>query len=478
METETATAEGGPSQQVPVLHSRPFMPLAYPCLQRKKRVLNDNVHGHFTLSDCCFGFIDTEAFQRLRRLHQLGKANVVYPTATHSRAEHSFGVALLGRKFSKKLLKLEGEEDVPRLSKIVELGGLLHDVGHGPFSHVFENMVLPKLNLDFDWTHEDMSLKIIDWMVDTYNIDLTNYGLKASDLGLIKSLIAGTKPSPEMTSEPSYLWDLVANHRDSLDVDKFDYLQRDSKQCHVNLTADFGRLPYFMKVFDNKVCYDLKEEKQVFNVFQDRARMHSTVYQHRRVKAAELMVSDALAAVSPELDLLERIQNPFDYITLDDGIERECFKMDPAKPNVLRAQKIMRDLEARKLYKLAKEVVVPIDVTKMPSWKGPTAEDITPYQSTDGLVNLVPNDIRVAITHIHYGQGGDNPMRHVCFYGSENDIESYSYTRSAREQEMYTLPYGELRVGVYAADPSPSHQRAASDAFQGWLTENSPPRIE
>lgn len=89
----------------------------------KQRVLNDTVHKHFVLDSCSFQFIDTPVFQRLRRLSQLGKANQVYPTANHTRFEHSLGVAHLASQYAQNLLQGQKEENTQTWVKVAELAG-------------------------------------------------------------------------------------------------------------------------------------------------------------------------------------------------------------------------------------------------------------------------------------------------------------------------------------------------------------------
>lgn len=91
--------------------------------ERKQRLLNDNVHDHFTLSDLSFLFIDNPCFQRLRRLKQLSTANLVYPTAGHSRLEHSLGVAHMAGEYAEKLLKEQHVEHAEEWKKVIELAG-------------------------------------------------------------------------------------------------------------------------------------------------------------------------------------------------------------------------------------------------------------------------------------------------------------------------------------------------------------------
>ncbi|KDO66224.1 hypothetical protein CISIN_1g030373mg [Citrus sinensis] len=143
-------------------------------LIRFSKNVHDNVHGNIYLDPLALKFIDTEQFQRLRDLKQLGVTHLVYPGAVHSRFEHSLGVYWLAGAAIQKLKQNQGLElgidnfDI----QTVKLAGLLHDVGHGPFSHLFEREFLPRVVSGCKWSHEQMSLKMVDHIVDEHHIDL------------------------------------------------------------------------------------------------------------------------------------------------------------------------------------------------------------------------------------------------------------------------------------------------------------------
>jgi HD superfamily phosphohydrolase len=107
--------------------------------ETKERIIYDAVHGHIRLDDYVWDFMDTPEFQRLRNLKQLGNSHYVFPSATHSRFEHSIGVAYLSNKLYKHLSSDKTYE------KCVTLAGLCHDLGHGPFSHLFDRGVIKTL---------------------------------------------------------------------------------------------------------------------------------------------------------------------------------------------------------------------------------------------------------------------------------------------------------------------------------------------
>uniref|UniRef100_A0A2P2KZK7 Catalytic n=1 Tax=Rhizophora mucronata TaxID=61149 RepID=A0A2P2KZK7_RHIMU len=120
---------------------------------RLSKHVYDNVHGYIHIDPLSLKFVDTEQFQRLRELKQLGLAHLVYPGAVHSRFEHSLGVSWLASQTVQKLKTYQGSElgidcfDI----QTVKLAGLLHDIGHGPFSHLFERSFLPRVLNGENW---------------------------------------------------------------------------------------------------------------------------------------------------------------------------------------------------------------------------------------------------------------------------------------------------------------------------------------
>lgn len=266
----------------------------------------DRVHGNLTFPPFVERFVRTPAFQRLDKIRQLGGCSFVYPSATHTRLEHSLGVCylagVLGRHLQRLVPSLVDDEDVV----CVQLAGLLHDLGHGPFSHLFEEYV--RQTCDPTWSHEDMTIRMIDalWV----QVDLTGVFRTDSDthLAFVKLLVLGHDPAQAWpgeevgrSSEKRFLAEVVHNRYTGIDVDKLDYLARDAMAVLGATHAfDVQRVLDAVRVvrhadrprlaFDERVAFSLSE------TYALRARLHRQVYQHRSVLLVEGALKDLLAA--------------------------------------------------------------------------------------------------------------------------------------------------------------------------------------
>ncbi|KDO82441.1 hypothetical protein CISIN_1g039727mg [Citrus sinensis] len=420
--------------------------------ERYSKHVHDNVHGNIYLDPLALQFIDTEEFQRLRDLKQLGLSHLVYPGAVHSRFEHSLGVYWLAGTAVQTLKDYQGLElDIDDIDiQTVKLAGLLHDVGHGPFSHMFEREFLPRVLSGSNWTHEDMSLKMIDYIVDQHYIDIDSGRLD-------REMIVTSHASQKSAKEKQFLYDIVANGRNGIDVDKFDYIVRDSRACGLGCNFQFERLMETMRVMGDEICYRAKDYLTVYKLFSARADLHRTVYTHAKVKAIELMLVDALLEANEHLGISSSIQQPAEFWKLDDTIINAILA-DP-RPELKKARDIILRVRRRQLYQFCNEYSVP--KAKQEHFKGITAQDIVCSQKA-GEVTLKEEDVIVSIVKIDLTRGKKNPLER---YDYCSDVK---FLIDKEERISHLLPTfcQDMIVRVYAKEPH--LVEAVSDAFENF----------
>ncbi|KAL2552414.1 HD domain-containing metal-dependent phosphohydrolase family protein [Forsythia ovata] len=417
---------------------------SYQDLRFSKHVY-DNVHGNIHLGPLFLKFIDTEQFQRLRDLKQLGMAHMVYPGAVHSRFEHSLGVYWLAGEAVHKLKIHQGLElgidhfDV----QTVKLAGLLHDVGHGPFSHLFEREFLPMVHKGSEWSHEKMSVDMVDHIVDEHHIEIDSETIKrVKEMILASSKYATTKS----TREKHFLYDIVANGRNGIDVDKFDYIVRDCRACGLGCNFQFQRLMETMRVIGDDICYRAKDYLTIHKLFATRADLYRTVYTHAKVKAIELMVVDALLEANNYLEIASHIHDPSQYWKLDDTIIKT---IETAPHQELKESRdLILRIRRRDLYQFCNEYAVPKD--QLDNFKDVTAQDIVCSQSSG--VALKEEDVAVSNVHIKFFK----------------DYESEEKFSIPDDRISHLLPksYQDMIVRVYSKKPE--LVGAISEAFENF----------
>ena len=322
---------------------------------------NDPIHHHIQLDRLSLKIIDTPQFQRLHGLKQLGVCDYVFRGATHTRFEHSIGVAHMAEKVVKTIQRVQPDLKVTQNDiTCVKIAGLCHDLGHGPFSHVYDGTFITKYRND--WRHEDGSVMMLELLLEENDIDLEIDGnLKEEDVLFIKENIAGTPENKRKgrNAEKFWLYDIVNNVRSGLDVDKLDYFQRDMRYANVPMNNDFNRfielgrvLPAepILDTYNNKnkskrsesqtltredydaddvnklprmICYPSKMYEEAISLFQVRFKMHRTVYQHKTVKQIEFMLTDALCRANDYVTVPGKVtaKHPDGRYKMSDAVE-------------------------------------------------------------------------------------------------------------------------------------------------------------
>ncbi|KAI8819923.1 uncharacterized protein EV422DRAFT_488428, partial [Fimicolochytrium jonesii] len=407
------------------------------------KVINDPIHGHIELEDYCMHVIDTPQFQRLRDLKQLGSAYYVFPGAAHNRFEHSIGVCYLAGNLVDHLRKAQPnlgitDNDV----KCVKLAGLCHDLGHGPFSHIFDNEFMKQARPGFQWTHEVASQDMLDYLVaENEHVSLT-----PGEVRFIKDLIHGEPRGDYPQAAKRFLFDIVANKRNSIDVDKFDYIQRDCHNVGIKTSLDATRFMRLARVIDNQICFNQKESFNIYELFHRRFCLFKMVYTHRVGKAVEYMLCEALLAADKYLGISSSVDDMSRYIHMTDAIIREIERS--TVPELAKSREIIHRLRIRELYRYVDQSIVPPE-----GYEGykreVTPEAIVRFQEPGD--DLTEDDVIIEWLKLGYAMQDQNPVDAVKFYNKWQPTQSFHI---GREQISSFLPtnFQEITLRVFTRD--------------------------
>ena len=250
----------------------------------KRKIINDPVYGFITINHpLIFAIIEHPFYQRLRRIQQMAMAQLVYPGAVHTRLHHSLGayhlMHMAVNELKDKGIDISLEEEIA-----VKAAILLHDVGHGPYSHALEHVLIPHTS------HEEISLQIMQQI----NIELNG------QLDLTIQIFTHNYHKP-------FLHQLISGQ---LDVDRMDYLSRDSFFSGVSEgVIGYDRILKMLTVQDD--CL-MVEEKGIYSIEKflvARRQMYWQVYLHKTVVSAEKMM----------VKILERVREI--YVSTDERIK-------------------------------------------------------------------------------------------------------------------------------------------------------------
>ena len=235
----------------------------------KRKVINDPVYGFISISDeIIFKLIEHPFFQRLRRIKQLGLTHLIYPGALHTRFHHSLGAMYL-MSLAVQTLRSKGREISHQEELALLITILLHDIGHGPFSHALEHAIVSEVN------HEDISLIYMNRLNEEFGHQLS----KAIEI--FKDLCPR-----------KFMHQLVSGQ---LDMDRLDYMKRDSFFCGVaeGIISD-DRILNMLNVHNDRLVIEAKGIYSIEKFLIARRLMYWQVYLHKTVIAAEYLLMQIL----------------------------------------------------------------------------------------------------------------------------------------------------------------------------------------
>jgi len=253
----------------------------------KYEIVKDPIYGYIKLFDHEIQIIDTPIFQRLRRLQQATAASFAYPSATHTRFSHSLGVMHVAGEFVNSILSEVDKKERDHYYFLMRLWGLTHDIGHGPFSHLFDEVVLR----DYGINHEILGAEIlrksacIPDEIPLPNGDMITkdevaqlFGIKDIEEFPLKEPIGKSNISEQVLYFISF---------GAYGADLIDYIQRDSYFTGAGYgNIDWHRLLYASVPEGDKLALDTRGEEAFDSLLLARLFMFSAVYYHRTTRAA------------------------------------------------------------------------------------------------------------------------------------------------------------------------------------------------
>jgi len=371
------------------------------------KIFQDDIHGPIELCSLAVKIIDTPEFQRLRNIKQLGSAYFVFPSASHNRFEHSIGTAHLARSLIHEIALNQPELGITEEQKInVELAGLCHDLGHGPFSHIYDDIYLKKRipeNHPFRH-HEQRSCAILSRINTKYGI-----GISDENITQIQKMIHPEKQK----DKKNFLYQIVSNGKNGIDVDKFDYIARDTRALGIQSGFDHRRIFPYCKVINGEICYCNKVIFNVFELFDTRYRLHKQVYNHPTVKRIDMMLEQIFENLSI---FLKSFGNPFaeesldNFVKLTDSILDYPFLIEDERDDVKlfaieNSKKIITNLRTRNLIPILESILLKVQENHEEVWD----EWLKNHEAN-------PDDYMYCLRKLSFSAGIRNPLNYVNFY--------------------------------------------------------------
>lgn len=307
----------------------------------RTKVFRDPLYGYITVDyKIISDLIDSKEVQRLRRIRQLSGVSMVFQTAEHSRFTHSLGAYQMANL---SIDNIEGMNDLDEYTKVLFLtSALLHDIGHGPYSHAFEHVL--------DLSHEEWSIKIIQ--CPTTDVHRILGDELAND---IASVLAHDGKFPLIET-------LVSSQ---LDVDRMDYLSRDAYFTGANYgKIDYHRILRSMKILNNQLVVRASGVLSIESYLMSRYHMYFQVYYHPVAKAYELIlegiyerIKDLVnkgvyvdASIESFLHVLKNFNDVESYINLDDAYVNGFIKQLASSSNDYVLKKLSLAFQNRHLF--------------------------------------------------------------------------------------------------------------------------------
>lgn len=341
--------------------------------------------------------INTPEFKRLHNLRQLGITYLEFPSANHTRYEHSIGVSHLTQLLMTSLKKHHLELNITEnMIELTQIAGLIHDIGHGPFSHLYDDHFSKGI------FHEERGIILFKNMVSKYNLNFNS-----DEIEYIINCI-----NPVDSNIYDYKFQIVANKMSAIDVDKIDYIQRDSYHLGFGINEKYQELLDSCRVvnYNNNLVLGWSNdiEDKILSLFITRYRLHKNIYCHRNVKSYEIYLKQILKKIF-EIDI--------PWINLTDNIITQSWNNEIIE--------LKNRIDSGQIYNMVKEVVL-YNIT--PKEEVDLQNELKEYITI--LKNKNQNKHNVLLIKYTIGFGIKDTLKKIVFFDN--------YTRSISDPQKIT----------------------------------------
>lgn len=270
----------------------------------------DIIYGIIEISTIAKKITEHPLFQRMKNIRQLGPLRFVFNYADHDRFSHSIGVAYLSR-YVGNTLKAKDPNITDRMILCLEIAGLCHDLGHGPFSHSFDNLIDNQGTKSKYAKHEERSKKLTELIIKS----IPSLGISDDEIHIIQHFI---NPEEIKVEFPEGLDQIVSNNIHKFDVDKMDYLVRDAHMLRLNMVIDTKcnvlNMLQNTEIVDDPVTkkkcwmFHIKDSVTVYDLICRRFIHYNNFYLHPRVNSINCMLIDALSILNNLSPITECIE--------------------------------------------------------------------------------------------------------------------------------------------------------------------------